>query len=211
MFDLDDVMKCISFLTYLGIIISCVSGLTELKSDVDVSSLLICIIVLLNTLVFSVFDIGFGMETECIIYKNDYNYYIRGTYLIISSLLIVGVSKVGLGFGIFGTIIGFINIICGLLIPTSKTYPLYNSQNSQNSHNSHNSQCVDEYPFSKTSKSSFPTNVNSGHLSHSDIYSRNSSHSNDSIKSTSSIPHTRSSPQLNIEWVNILLPVFNYI
>lgn len=124
MFELEDVVKYISFLTYLGFFVSSITGLIELKKEFNTCILLTSCVVLVGSILFSYIDICNFINN--IIHKEKNIYYIRSLFIFTSSLLILGVSNIGLGFGIMGFVVSIINLICGLLTP-NKVEITYNS------------------------------------------------------------------------------------
>ena len=102
MFDLENVVRFISFLTYLGFIIGSISGFLEISKVFNLCEMFVCILVL-------IFNIGaiFLQLTDYLnnIIKNEKNIlYLSSFFIFINSLLILGVSNIGIIFGIWGII-----------------------------------------------------------------------------------------------------------
>lgn len=102
MFDLENVMRFVSILTYLGFIIGCVSGFIEISKEFNLCEMFICILILISNV---------GMITLLItntlsyFVKNDKNkLYASSLFMLICSLLILGLSDIAVVFGSWGII-----------------------------------------------------------------------------------------------------------
>jgi hypothetical protein len=109
MFSLVDIVKYLTFISYIGFIISCISGFYELTKTFDLCKCMISVLIILNVPVI--------MYVE-LINKNTSNmtliHYTRSYAQFIISLLIIGVSHIGVGFGIYGITMCIANLLLGV-------------------------------------------------------------------------------------------------
>ena len=102
MFELSNVVRFVSLLTYLGFIIGSISGFVELSKEFNLCEMFICILVLISSL--------FALSLQLTNYinniiKNEKNIlYISSLFMLICSLLILGLSNIAIIFGIWGII-----------------------------------------------------------------------------------------------------------
>ena len=100
MFDLANVIRFVSFLTYLGFIVGSISGFVEVSKDFNLCELFICIIVLVTSLLAIFLQITNTINTMVINEKNIL--YLSAIYMFICSLLILGLSNIAIVFGVSG-------------------------------------------------------------------------------------------------------------
>lgn len=100
MFDLANVIRFVSFLTYLGFIVGSISGFVEVSKDFNLCELFICIIVLVTSLLAIFLQITNTIKTMVINEKNIL--YLSAIYMFICSLLILGLSNIAIVFGVSG-------------------------------------------------------------------------------------------------------------
>lgn len=109
MFSLVDIIKYLTFISYIGFIISCISGFAEISTTFDLCKCMNSVLILLNVPV-----IIYGE----LINKNTSNmsliHYTRSYIQFIISLLIIGLSHIGVGFGIFGITMCIANLLMGV-------------------------------------------------------------------------------------------------
>ena len=109
MFDIVTIGKYLSLLCYLGFFISSISGFVEISHTFNLCELLISIIIAVNIPIIIFIEI---------INKNKHDikliHYLRSYALIIMSLLVMGLSHIGLGFSILGLIICIFNLFLGI-------------------------------------------------------------------------------------------------
>lgn len=102
MFDLENVVRFVSFLTYLGFIIGSVTGFLEISKNFNLCEMFVCILVLISNIGAIFLQLTDYLNT---IIKNEKNkLYISSFFIFICSLLIIGVSNIGIIFGIWGII-----------------------------------------------------------------------------------------------------------
>jgi hypothetical protein len=100
MFDLANVLRFVSFLTYLGFIVGSISGFVEVSKDFNLCELFICIIVLVTSLLAIFLQITNTINTMIMNEKNIL--YLSAIYMFICSLLILGLSNIAIVFGVWG-------------------------------------------------------------------------------------------------------------
>ena len=131
MFGLDQIVKYLTFISYIGFIISSISGFIDISNTFDLCKLTISIIVLINVPLFLYVEIYKFQEAD-----ENIKYYFRSYNHIIISLLILGLSHIGLGFGIYGIILVFANLLLGVFDYNSdKAHPVMNNPNNDISDN----------------------------------------------------------------------------
>ena len=109
MFGLDEIIKYLSFIAYIGFFISSISGFVEITNQFDVCKLIISIIVLINVPLLMYIEIYKFQEADV-----NIRYYFRAYNHFIISLLLLGLSHIGLGFGLYGIILVFANLFLGI-------------------------------------------------------------------------------------------------
>ena len=109
MFGLDEIVKYLTFISYIGFFISSISGFIVVSNTFDLCKLTISILVLINVPLFIYVEMYKFQKTD-----ENIKYYFRAYNHIIISLLILGLSHIGLGFGIYGIILVFANLLLGV-------------------------------------------------------------------------------------------------
>jgi len=100
MFELSNVVRFVSMLTYLGFIIGSISGFIEISKDFNLCEMFICIIVLLTNILALFLQLTNYINN---IIKNEKNIlYISSLFMLICSLLILGLSNIAIIFGVWG-------------------------------------------------------------------------------------------------------------
>ena len=117
MFDLSNIIRFVSFLTYVGFIIGSISGFIHLAKYFNLCEMIVCILVLVS-------NIGaiFLQLTNTInnLIKSEKNIlYISSFFMFICSLLILGVSNIGIVFGIWGIIMSIGTSVYGVFLNES--------------------------------------------------------------------------------------------
>jgi hypothetical protein len=120
MFEIPQILKYLSFISYLGFIISSISGFVVVVADFNLCQFIISLVVITNISIIMFYEITNQIED----YIQNLNYF-RAYVQLIISLLILGLSPVGVGFGIYGIILGLINLFIGILC----LEPSINTQN----------------------------------------------------------------------------------
>ena len=102
MFELSNVVRFVSMLTYLGFIIGSISGFIEISKDFNLCEMFICIIVLLTNILALFLQLTNYINN---IITNEINIlYASSLFMLICSLLILGLSNIAIIFGIWGLI-----------------------------------------------------------------------------------------------------------
>lgn len=108
MFELNKIAKYLSLISYIGFIIASISGFVEINNNYNTCILMNSIVVLSNITVLLYFELIDRVEQGI-----DQPNYLRSFVQINFSLLIMSVSSVGIGFGLYGMVIGLINLFIG--------------------------------------------------------------------------------------------------
>ena len=124
MFEIAKTVKFLTLISYIGFIISSLSGFVIISNKFNISIMMSSLIVLLNMVVFMFLDITNKLED----YINR-TFYLRAYILIMVSLIVMGISPIGIAFGIYGLIIGFMNIFMGVFYIDSTQININNTQN----------------------------------------------------------------------------------
>ena len=102
MFELSNVIRFVSLLTYLGFVIGTISGFVEISNNFNLCEMFICILVLISNLLAISIQLTNYINN---IVKNEKNIlYISSLFMLICSLLILGLSNIAIIFGIWGII-----------------------------------------------------------------------------------------------------------
>ena len=109
MFDITNITKYLTIIAYIGFLVSSISGFIEVTKEFNLCEMMISIIMLINIPLIIFFELTNTLED----YVSKANYF-RGYILIISSLLILGLSPVGAGIGVYSMLIGCINLFIGI-------------------------------------------------------------------------------------------------
>lgn len=102
MFDLENVVRFVSMLTYLGFIIGSISGFIEISKVFNLCEMFVCILILISNLGMITLHLT---NTLSYFIKNEKNkLYISSLFMFICSLLILGLSDIAVVFGLWGII-----------------------------------------------------------------------------------------------------------
>ena len=109
MFSLVDIVKYLTFISYIGFIISSISGFIEISNNFELCKCMISVLIIINVPIIIYVEI---------VNKNTSNmsliHYIRSYTQFIISLLVLGISPIGVGFGIYGITMFIINLLMGV-------------------------------------------------------------------------------------------------
>ena len=109
MFSLVNIVKYLTFISYIGFIVSSISGFLEITTTFDLCKCMISVLIFINVPIIIYSEL---------INKNTSNmaliHYIRSYTLFIISLLIIGLSHIGVGFGIYGITMCIANLLMGV-------------------------------------------------------------------------------------------------
>ena len=128
MFSLVEIVKYLTLISYLGFIISSISGFISLSNEFDLCKCMISTIIIINVPIMIYVEF---------VNKNTSNmlliHYIRSYIQIIISLLIIGLSHIGVGFGIYGFTMFLANLLLGVFdCDDEETHPVIVNPNSSN-------------------------------------------------------------------------------
>lgn len=102
MFDLENVIRFVSMLTYLGFIIGSISGFIEISKDFNLCEMFVCILILISNIGMITLHLT---NTLSYFIQNEKNkLYISSLFMFICSLLILGLSDIAVVFGSWGII-----------------------------------------------------------------------------------------------------------
>lgn len=118
MLDSENIVRFISLLFYVGMIITSITGFVE-ASETNYNGYRICLvttalIIFIQSVFYFFIELFRLYDGYEIVIKNVF--YIRAALILQLSILAIGISSVGLGFGIFGILIFLVNILVGVFI-----------------------------------------------------------------------------------------------
>ena len=125
MFDVHSIIRFMSILLYMGMIVSSITGFLE-ANNVSTNDCRVCLVtsglvVLVQNLVFLVYEMLRLYDKNQNIMNNLF--YIRGGLILQSSILALGLSDVGVGFGVFGITMFLVNILAGVFVENNPSRP----------------------------------------------------------------------------------------
>ena len=106
MFDTKNLLRILSVILSIGFSISGITGFNEISKNFILSNLMLS----LHSIFMFFFSLYFEFSEKLDNNGKD-DYFVRGILYTYSSILILGISKVSLGIGIYGIIIGVCNLI----------------------------------------------------------------------------------------------------
>lgn len=112
MFDIVNLVRFISFLTYLGFLTASITGFVEISNEFNLCILLISILVFIFSIICIYSELA--LKLNKIFYGSQNVFYSRFGVMIVISIMIMGLSNIGLGFGLWGFVFSFVNLLCGL-------------------------------------------------------------------------------------------------
>ena len=110
-------IRFISLVLYCGFIVSAVTGFVasrEKSADNTISIITTSLVVFIKNIACFVVELMQYYDKTPFILDNVY--YVRAFLIIDSSILCIGISSVGVGFGIFGILLFFVNMLGGVFI-----------------------------------------------------------------------------------------------
>lgn len=110
MFETETISKIITILAYIGLFISSISGFMSLSGSYNGSVMMTSIVILLSSLLFTVVIELYNLFNL----TQKQIYYTRSVILLHYSLLAMGISDIGIGFGICGILISLGNLFGGV-------------------------------------------------------------------------------------------------
>jgi len=129
MFSIVNIIKYLTFISYLGFFISSISGFNELSNNFELCKLLVSVLIFLNIPIIGFIEYTNREEDTLIT-----SHYSRSYALFIMSLMVIGISPIGIGFGIYGIVISISNLLLGVFnCSDTITHPeMPNINNQQN-------------------------------------------------------------------------------
>ena len=114
MFDLSNVVRFVSLLTYLGFIISSISGFFEISKLFNLTMMFVSLIVLILNIIAIFLHIT---KTIKKIVGSDKNVlYSSSIFMLVCSLLILGLSDIGIVFGSWGVVMSIGTYVYGVFL-----------------------------------------------------------------------------------------------
>jgi len=128
MFRLIDIIKYLTFISYIGFIISGISGFVEVSNTFILCKLLVSLILITNVplIIYAEITLHDKADMRVIHYSRSYSQ-------LILSLLAMGLSNIGVGFSIFGLTIFISNLLLGIFdCDDNRVHPTLVNPNNQN-------------------------------------------------------------------------------
>ena len=109
MFSLVNIVKYLTFISYIGFIVSSISGFLEITTTFDLCKCMISVLIFINVPII-IYSELINKNTSNMALIHDS----RSYTLFIISLLIIGLSHIGVGFGIYGITMCIANLLMGV-------------------------------------------------------------------------------------------------
>jgi hypothetical protein len=119
MFGLIDIIKYLTFISYIGFIISSISGFIDISNTFDLCKLLVSIIIVTNVpiIIYAELTSISKADMRVIHYGRSYSQ-------LILSLMVMGLSNIGIGFSIFGLTMFIANLLLGIFDCDNRIHPI---------------------------------------------------------------------------------------
>jgi len=118
MLSADEFIRFVSLVVYVGFIVSSITGFVESgnvpSNEHSITIITTSLVVFIQNIVYFIIETMKLYEKNQFI--NNYLYYVRAILLIESAILCIGLTSVGVGFGIFGIIMFLINMLAGVFL-----------------------------------------------------------------------------------------------
>ena len=122
MLSADEFIRFVSLVVYVGFIVSSITGFVESgnvpSNEHSITIITTSLVVFIQNIVYFIIETMKLYEKNQFI--NNYLYYVRAILLIESAILCIGLTSVGVGFGIFGIIMFLINMLAGVFLTDNK-------------------------------------------------------------------------------------------
>ena len=109
MFGIIDIIKYLTFISYGGFIISSITGFIEVSETFDLCKFLVSTIVVTNVPLIIYAEIVSYSKTDLRVI-----HYGRSYSQLLLSLMIMGLSNIGIGFSMFGITMFIANLLLGI-------------------------------------------------------------------------------------------------
>jgi len=118
MLDTETFIRFVSLISYIGFIISGITGFVK-SGEQDFEEFKIALItsstvVFIQNIAYLVIEMFKYYETTPFLVTNIF--YIRAILMLESAVLCIGITSVGVGFGILGIIMFFVNMLAGVFL-----------------------------------------------------------------------------------------------
>lgn len=131
MFRLIDIIKYLTFISYIGFIISGISGFVEVSNTFELCKLLVSLILITNVPLIIYVEITSHDKADMRVI-----HYSRSYSQLILSLMAMGLSNIGIGFSIFGLTIFIANLLLGIFdCDDNRIHPTIVNPNNTNVNN----------------------------------------------------------------------------
>ena len=128
MFELIDIIKYLTFISYIGFIISGISGFVEVSNTFELCKLLISLILITNVPLIIYIEITSHDKVDMRVI-----HYSRSYSQLILSLMSIGLSNIGIGFSIFGLTMFISNLLLGIFdYDDNQVHPIIVNPNDNN-------------------------------------------------------------------------------
>ena len=109
MFALIDIVKYLTIISYLGILVSTLTGFSDLNDNFDFFKMMVAITIFIHTIstLFVEYINKNKDEMKIIHFARSYN-------LFMLSMLVLGLSHVGTGFGVFSLTMALTNLFMAI-------------------------------------------------------------------------------------------------
>ena len=111
MFDISNFIRLFGIIFSIGFIASSITGFIELSNSFVLSNLMLSLHALFMGLCLCCFEFKNDFCINYLGLSPDNVYKIRGIIYMWNGLLIIGISEVALGFGVFSSAYGLINVL----------------------------------------------------------------------------------------------------
>jgi hypothetical protein len=131
MFKLIDIIKYLTFISYIGFIISSISGFVEINNTFDLCKFLVSFILVTNVplIIYAELTSHDKADMRVIHYGRSYSQ-------LILSIMAMGLSNIGLGFSIFGLTMFISNLLLGIFdCDDNRIHPIIVNPNNPNNPN----------------------------------------------------------------------------
>jgi hypothetical protein len=136
MLDSETIIRFVSLISYIGFIISGITGFVK-SDEQDLDDFKIALItsstvVFIQNIAYLVIEMFRYYETTPFLVTNIF--YIRAILMLESAVLCMGLSSVGIGFGVLGIIMFFVNMLAGVFLfdTHSRVAPFSNIEDQDN-------------------------------------------------------------------------------
>jgi hypothetical protein len=114
MFELSNIVRFVSLLTYLGFIIGSISGFIEISKKFNLTIMFVCIIVLITNI--SAIFLHLTNTINQLVGSDKNVLYMSSLFILICSFLTLGLSDIGIVFGSWGIVMSIATYVYGVFL-----------------------------------------------------------------------------------------------